>query len=273
MIFFPNAKINIGLYITEKRKDGYHNLETVFYPVSLSDILEIQQRNDNQRILNNTGIQIPVPFEQNLCFRAYKMIQQQYSIPEVNFHLHKITPYGSGLGGGSSDASYTLKALNQLFRLNIKDDELKTMAAHLGSDCPFFIDNRPSFAWEKGNITEPIHLSIKGFYLILVMPNIQIDTPKAYQEIKPFKRKKSLRKIVLNEPIENWNEKITNDFESNILNKYPLMKQIKQILIEKGAAFTSLSGSGSAIYGLFKEKPALGKELEQHFTWIEKLKY
>ncbi|MGM0529921.1 MAG: 4-(cytidine 5'-diphospho)-2-C-methyl-D-erythritol kinase [Bacteroidota bacterium] len=273
MIFFPNAKINIGLYITDKRNDGYHNLETIFYPLSLTDILEIQKRKANQRIFNNTGIRLPVMTEQNLCYRAYQLIQQHHSIPEINFHLHKIIPYGAGLGGGSSDASFTLKALNQLFQLNIRNDALKDMAEQIGSDCPFFIDNKPSIAREKGNKTEPIHLSIKGLYLLLVVPAIQIDTQTAYKGIKPRKREKPLKEVVLNEPIENWNDQVTNDFENHILKAYPLLKQIKQKLSEMGAVFTSLSGSGSAIYGIFKKKPTAENELRQHFTWIEKLKY
>lgn len=273
MIFFPNAKINIGLYITDKRKDGYHNLETIFYPISLTDILEIRQDKRGQRIFNNTGIRLPGPVEQNLCYKAYQLVQHHYSIPEINFHLHKIIPYGSGLGGGSSDASFTLKALNQIFHLNLRNDVLKSMAEQLGSDCSFFIDNKPSFAWEKGNKTETIHLSIKGLYLLLVIPDIQIDTKTAYKGIKPDKREKSLKEVVLNEPIENWNERVTNDFESNLLREYPLLEKIKQRMQEMGAVFTSLSGSGAAIYGIFREKPKVDKKLAQHFTWIEKLNY
>lgn len=271
MIFFPNAKINLGLYITDKRNDGYHNLETIFYPISLTDILEIQPCKGNQKIFNNTGIQIPVAVKQNLCHKAYQLIQQHYSIPEVNFHLHKIIPYGSGLGGGSSDASFTLKALNQLFQLNINENRLKSMAEQLGSDCPFFIDNKPSFAREKGNKTEPVSLPIKGLYLLLVVPDIHIDTKTAYLGVKPRKREKPLKEVVLNEPVEHWYKWVINDFESHILKEYPLLKQLKQILTEKGAVFTSLSGSGAAMYGIFKEKPTVGNELGQHFTWIEKL--
>ena len=273
MIVFPNAKINLGLYITDKREDGYHNLETVFYPISLTDILEIQQNKGNQGIFNNTGIQLPGPAEQNLCYKAYQLMQQHYSVPEINFHLHKIIPYGSGLGGGSSDASFTLKALNKILQLNISNDGLKEMAEQLGSDCPFFIDNKPSFAWEKGNKTEPIHLSIKGLYLLLVIPGIQIDTKTAYMGVKPGKRKILLKKIVLNEPIENWNKQQTNDFENSLLNRYPLLGQIKKKLTEMGAVFTSLSGSGAAVYGIFRESPDVKAELKKHFIWVEKLKY
>ena len=275
MILFPNAKINIGLYITEKRTDGYHNLETIFYPVSLTDILEIQKLHNSQRMFNNTGIQLPGSGEENLCYKAYQLIRQNYTIPEIKIkiHLHKIIPYGSGLGGGSSDASFTLKALNQLFQLNLGREKLKKLAEQLGSDCPFFIDNAPSFAWEKGNRNEPVNLSIKGLYILLVVPDIQIDTRTAYQGITPRKRDKSLKDVVLNEPVENWDKLITNDFESHIMNLYPLLKQIKQQLVGKGALFTSLSGSGSAIYGIFREKPDPGEELNKHFTWVEKLKY
>ncbi|MFP4621266.1 MAG: 4-(cytidine 5'-diphospho)-2-C-methyl-D-erythritol kinase [Bacteroidales bacterium] len=273
MIFFPNAKINIGLYITHKRSDGYHNLETVFYPLSLTDILEIQQRKDNPMTFNNTGIHIPGPLEENLCYKASKLLQQHHPVPEINFHLHKIIPYGSGLGGGSSDASFTLKALNHLFQLNLTTHKLKDMAEQLGSDCPFFIDNTPSLAREKGNETTPIHLSIKGFYLLLVIPEIQIDTQTAYMNIKPRERQKSLKEIVLNQPVENWQEEVTNDFENNLLKEYPLLDKIKQRMKEMGAVFTSLSGSGSAMYGIFKEKPLVIAELKQHFIWMEQLKY
>jgi 4-diphosphocytidyl-2-C-methyl-D-erythritol kinase len=273
MILFPNAKINIGLYITEKRADGYHNLETIFYPVSLTDILEIQKLHTGQQILNNTGIQLPGSKGENLCYKAYQLIRHNYSIPEINIHLHKIIPYGSGLGGGSSDASFTLKALNRLFQLNLDREKLKYLAEQLGSDCSFFIDNAPSFAWEKGNRSEPINLSIKGLYLMLVVPDIQIDTRTAYHGIIPGKRDKSIKEVVLNEPVENWNKLISNDFENHILKLHPLLEQIKQQLVRKGALFTSLSGSGSTIYGLFREKPDPGDELSKHFTWIEQLKY
>jgi 4-diphosphocytidyl-2-C-methyl-D-erythritol kinase len=271
MIFFPNAKINIGLFITEKRNDGYHNLETIFYPLSFSDILEIQPAKDGQINFRNTGIQIPAPPKENLCYKAWEMLQRKYGIPEVNFHLHKLIPYGSGLGGGSSDASFTLKALNKLFELNLDEDELKTMAEQLGSDCPFFIDNTPSFAWEKGNHLSPLKVPLKGFYVLIVVPPFHIDTRTAYQGIKPKERKSLLHKIVETVPVEEWQHRITNDFEDNIINKFPEMASIKNILAEKGALFTSLSGSGSAIYGIFRDKPEAGKELNRYHIRIEEL--
>ena len=269
MILFPNAKINIGLHITEKRKDGYHNLETIFYPIGLADILEIQQSNENQSRFKNTGLQLQISKDKNLCFKAYKLIQKHYAIPELNFHLHKIIPYGAGLGGGSSDASFTLKALNEIFHLSIPNKTLKRLAEKIGSDCPFFIDNKPSLAWEKGNQTQPIDMPLKGMHLILIIPNIQIDTKTAYQGIIPQKNKKSLDEIVRHEPIDHWHKSITNDFEKSLYPKYPELKKIKSLLIEKGALFASLSGSGSAMYGIFDKKPQLGDELNQYRNWTE----
>jgi 4-diphosphocytidyl-2-C-methyl-D-erythritol kinase len=273
MILFPNAKINIGLYITEKRTDGYHNLETIFYPVGMSDILEIQKNREGPGIFNTTGLPIPASREGNLCLRAEQLIRQHYSIPRVNFHLHKIIPCGAGLGGGSSDGSFTLKALDQMFQLNMGKEALKNTAGQIGSDCPFFIDNQPSFAWEKGNQTEPVHTPLKGHFLLLVIPDIPIKTQTAYLHVKPRKRNRSLKEIVQQEPVKNWNKLVINDFEAGLLEEYPRIKRIKQILLEKGALFASLSGSGSALYGIFAQEPAVGKELAKYTTWTEELPY
>ena len=269
MILFPNAKINIGLNINEKRKDGYHNLETIFYPIGLADILEIQQSKENQSRFKNTGLQLRISKDNNLCFKAFQLIKKHYAIPELNFHLHKIIPYGGGLGGGSSDASFTLKALNQMFNLSIASETLKSMAEKIGSDCPFFIDNKPCLAWEKGNQTKPIDLPLKGMHLLLLIPNVQIDTKTAYQGIVPQKKEQSLEEIVRHEPIDHWYKFITNDFEKSLYPKYPELKNIKSLLIEKGALFASLSGSGSAIYGIFDKKPQWGKELKPYMSWSE----
>ncbi|MBS3807716.1 MAG: 4-(cytidine 5'-diphospho)-2-C-methyl-D-erythritol kinase [Bacteroidales bacterium] len=272
MIFFPNAKINIGLFITSKRNDAYHNLESVFYPVGLSDILEIKEKTANDPWFANTGIAVDSAPEQNLCYRALKLMREKYRIPPVAFHLHKIIPFGAGLGGGSSDAAFTLKALNRLFHLNLDIHTLKELALQLGSDCPFFIENHPAFAWGKGNQLEPIQLPIQGKHLALVVPPFSIATPEAYRYVKPRKREMPLNKILAQTPPEQWHQKIQNDFETSVFKEKPELKEIKYNLYRKGALFASMSGSGSSIYGIFNDPPVLQEAFSGCYTWSGQLK-
>lgn len=272
MVVFPNAKINLGLNIVDKRKDGFHNIETVFYPLSLSDILEIQaNKEDNISQITNTGIMIDVPEEKNLCFQAYAKLSAYNNLPPVNIHLHKIIPFGSGLGGGSSDAAFTLTVLNELFKLNISSKKLRYFAENLGSDCPFFIKNVPCFAYEKGNKLEEIPLSLQGYYLFIVVPNIQISTKLAYQEVKPQKPTVSLKNTLIKSKPDEWKGYIKNDFEGPLFKIYPVLRDIKDKLYQNNAVFASLSGSGSAVYGLFKNEPPSDMRFDHSFTWKEKL--
>jgi len=274
MIDFPNAKINIGLNIKEKRTDGFHNIETIFYPLTLSDILEIQINSDNDRpTLTNTGLAVDTPNENNIVFKAFEIMRKFNIIPEVNMHLHKIIPFGAGLGGGSSDATFTLKILNKLFFLEKQEDQLQDYAESLGSDCPFFLKNTPQYAYEKGNKTEPVNLSLKGYSILLVIPNIQISTKFAYQGVKVEKTKVSLKKHIEEIPVNEWKYHIQNDFETHLFEHYNELADIKNQLYDAGAVFASLSGSGSAIFGIFEETPPDINFPDSYFVWKEKLRH
>ncbi|MFO8234751.1 MAG: 4-(cytidine 5'-diphospho)-2-C-methyl-D-erythritol kinase [Bacteroidales bacterium] len=272
MIIFPNAKINIGLFVTEHRNDGFHNIETIFYPINLTDILEIQETPANQEIvLQNTGIHIDVPFSQNLCHQAYRKIKDNHDIPSVDMHLHKIIPPGSGLGGGSSDAAYTLLTLNKIFKLNLSQTILASYAESLGSDCPFFLHNESAFAYEKGNRIIPVPINLTGYYLIVIVPDIQVSTKFAYKQVKPHKNKISLKDIITNMPVEKWKHNIVNDFEYHVFKQYPLLEDIKKQLYELNAEYAAMSGSGSGIYGIFKDKPDLSGKFNDMFVWQQTL--
>jgi len=269
MIVFPNAKINIGLNIIEKRSDGFHNIETVFYPIGLSDILEINI--SNKIAFENTGLTIENKIlENNLCYKAYKALNNSFKLNPVEIHLHKIIPFGAGLGGGSSDASFTLNVLNSLMKLNLDNEVLINYAEKIGSDCPFFLLNKPSFATEKGNKLETIELSLKGYFLVLVHPGIHVNTAKAYSKIKPQKPTQSLSEII-SHPIESWKDKIKNDFEESVFGEYPEIRNIKNKLYDSGAIYASMSGSGSAIYGIFEKKIDLQNLFKSYFVYSELL--
>jgi 4-diphosphocytidyl-2-C-methyl-D-erythritol kinase len=271
MIFFPNAKINIGLFITSRRRDGYHNLESVFHPIGLSDILEIKERTYREPIFTTTGIPLDTEYENNLCYKAYKLVSRHFNIPPVSFHLHKIIPPGSGLGGGSSDAAFTLKALKSLFKLDAGRDELMEMAMQLGSDCPFFIENSPAYVWEKGNQMENFDPQLKGQYLAVVVPQVHISTRHAYQGINPRQRPFPLKELIEKTPFDQWADYITNDFETPVFKAKPQLEGIKHSLYEEGAWFASLSGSGSAVYGLFSHPSNLKDGFGNSFVWEGKL--
>jgi len=268
MINFPNAKINIGLNIIEKRKDGFHTIESIFYPIKLSDILEINI-SKNGFLFNTTGISIDKESqENNICIKAYHLLKTYYSIPPVHIHLHKNIPVGAGLGGGSSDAAYTLKMLNSMMKLNLSNEVLLKIAEETGSDCPFFIFNKPSFVTEKGNLLFPINFNLKGYFLVLVYPFIQVNTAVAYQKIKPQPTSEKLTEQI-KQPIETWKDNIKNDFEKVIFNEYPEIKEIKEQLYHSGAVYASMSGSGSTVYGFFREEVDLKTEFSHYFIWTE----
>ncbi len=270
MISFPNAKINIGLNIINKRPDGFHNIETIFYPIGLSDILEINISKDKINF-ENTGFTIEnKSLESNLCFKAYQKINNDFSLEPVNIHLHKIIPFGAGLGGGSADASFTLKAINSLMKLNLKNIVLAKYAEQIGSDCPFFIINKPTFASEKGNMLKPIDLSLKGYFLVVVYPGIHVNTAKAYAKTSPKKPEISLPELI-EQPIENWKKTIKNDFEDSVFNDHPEIKIIKSTLYKLGAIYSSMSGSGSAVFGIFNYKIDIKDSFSKYFTWTEVL--
>ena len=251
MITFPNAKINIGLNITEKRSDGYHNLETIFYPIDLCDSLEFVQNDETQ--FNCTGLKIEGEPENNLILKAYKLLKEEFDLPNIDIHLHKAIPMGAGLGGGSADAAFMLKMLNDEFKLGLSSLELEQKAAKLGADCAFFIQNKPVFATGIGNIFEPIQLSLKGYYLVLVKPDIFVSTKDAFAHIIPTQPTQSLKEII-RMPVETWRATMKNDFEESVFQKFPEIAAIKDKLYDMGAIYASMSGSGSSVFGIFREQ-------------------
>ncbi|UCH14644.1 MAG: 4-(cytidine 5'-diphospho)-2-C-methyl-D-erythritol kinase [Bacteroidales bacterium] len=273
MICFPNAKINIGLNITGRRPDGFHIIETILYPIELCDVLEFvenENTGDEDYRLNCTGIELKTAPEENICIKAYKLLKKDFDLPGISIHLHKIIPVGAGLGGGSSDAAYMLKNLNKEFRLNISNKKLFDYASRLGSDCPFFINNKPVFAYETGTKFKEIDLTPKGNYIIIVYPGIQISTGHAYSKAFIKKPEKSLQETV-QLPLEEWKNVIKNDFENTIFPKYPELKNIKKDLYDMGALYASMSGSGSALYGIFDAVPEIKMSLRKYFVWQYKI--
>lgn len=273
MLCFPNAKINIGLHIVEKRADGFHNLESVFYPIGLSDVLEIVENVDSLAAIEfeSTGIPIPGDINNNLCIKAYDLIAKDYSLPKIKIHLHKIIPIGAGLGGGSSDAAFFIKLLNDKFELGLSWGEQHHYARQLGSDCSFFVTNKPVFAEGKGDEYERIEMDLKGYQLVLLCPDIHVSTTEAYAGVKPQKPASSLESDILNLSADKWKNVIKNDFETSVFAKYPQIKILKQKLYEKGAVYASMSGSGSAVYGLFDKEVKLKDEFKACFVFEQKL--
>ena len=264
MITFPNAKINLGLSITEKRPDGYHNLETVFYPVALEDALEIRTspEADKKFSLHQYGMEISGNPEDNLVVKAYLLLDKEFHLCPIEIHLYKHIPSGAGLGGGSSDAAFMLKLLNEHFQLNLSEDQLEIYAATLGADCAFFIRNAPTFAEGIGNIFSPIPLSLKGYQIVLVKPDIFVSTREAFARIKPHRQEIPLKEVI-KRPIEEWKERMVNDFEESVFPQFPAIKEIKEKLYEVGAIYAAMTGSGSSVFGLFR--PEDNKSVKEDF--------
>ena len=258
MITFPNAKINLGLNIIEKRPDGYHNLETVFYPVPVEDALEVNILNESTQKfrLHQAGLEIAGEAENNLVVKAYKLLDERFNLPPIDIHLFKHIPSGAGLGGGSSDAAYMLKLLNEKFNLELSDENLEEYAAKLGADCAFFIRNAPTYAEGIGNIFSPISLSLKGYQIVLVKPDIFVSTRDAFAQIKSHRQEIPLKEVI-KQPIEEWKERMVNDFEESVFPQFPAIKEIKEKLYE------AMTGSGSSVFGLFK--PEDNKSVKEDF--------
>ena len=263
MVTFPPCKINLGLTIINKREDGFHNLETCFYPVPFTDVLEILPAEEIS--FTTSGNVIPGKSEDNICLKAFRLIQEKFNIGNVNIHLHKVIPTGAGLGGGSSDAASTLMLLNAIFELNISESDLIHFASMLGSDCAFFIHNKPMIGTGRGEILHPVELTLKNKFLVIIDPEIHISTADAFAKIIPSKKEISIPSI-LQMPIHQWRSVLINDFEVSVFNKHPALNSIKESLYEAGAVYASMSGSGSAIYGLFDEKVNL-KHLPFNILW------
>lgn len=270
MIAYPCCKINLGLNIVNKRKDGYHNIETIFYPVPLHDVIEINKMHEDFPSMLNCDIKVTGTYlnncedKNNLVVKAYNLLAKRFYLPRIHAHLYKQIPSQAGLGGGSADAAYMIKMLNEHFQLKISNDEMQQLAAKLGADCAFFINAKAAFATGIGNELTPIKTEInalKGCYLTLIKPDIAISTAEAYSNIKPQQPKKCCKDII-SQPISTWKEELKNDFEEPLFTKYTELKDIKKRLYEEGALYAQMSGSGSTIFGIFDKKP---KNVEQIF--------
>lgn len=270
MIVFPCAKINLGLNIVSKREDGYHNLETVFYPIPLYDALEIKYMDEKfpSQVacdLKVTGNAVECDEQNNLVVKAYNLLAEDYKLPRVHAHLYKHIPSQAGLGGGSSDAAFMIRLLDERFRLNIGNPEMEKYAARLGADCAFFIEAEPAYAEGIGDELMPVDGpkdNLNGYYLAIVKPDIAVSTKEAYAAITPTATSKSCREIV-RQPIETWKEELVNDFEAPIFKLHPELAEIKEKLYQQGAQYAAMSGSGSALFGIFETEPNGLKEMFQ----------
>jgi 4-diphosphocytidyl-2-C-methyl-D-erythritol kinase len=273
MVTFPNAKINLGLFVTERRTDGYHNLESVFYPVGWSDVLEIlptDAQSSDALTFRGTGLPIPGDEAGNLCLKAYHLLRADHDLPPVRIHLHKAVPIGAGLGGGSADGAFTLKSLNGLFSLGLSDEQLEAYARQLGSDCAFFVRNEPKFCFGKGDEFADVALSLRGKWIVLVNPGLHISTAEAYAGIRPRSAPVDLREAV-QQPLATWRDVVRNDFETHLLPKYPVIAELKQQLYDAGAAYVSMTGSGSTVYGIFRDERNVAEQFPDFTTWQGRL--
>lgn len=252
MVSFPNAKINLGLRVLRMRQDGFHEIDSCFYPVPWNDILEIVK--SEKFNFSATGLPIPGDTDNNLCIKAFNFLKTDFDIGNVAIHLHKVIPMGAGLGGGSADGAFTLVSLNKLFNLGLTNAELRVFAAKLGSDCPFFIDNQPSIVGGRGEKLAPSKLSLTGTWIVLVNPDIHIPTAEAYSSLKPAIPNQGVKEV-LHQPNSEWQEHLINDFENPIAAKHQEIDHIKKQLLDAGAFYSSMTGSGSTVFGLFESEP------------------
>jgi len=264
MVSFPPCKINLGLNILNKRPDGYHNLETCFYPIPWTDILEIIPA--DTLAFSASGNSIPGREDENLCLKAYNLLHTEYKVPPVKIHLHKVIPMGAGLGGGSSDAAHTLRLLNSIFQLNISAEKLMHYASVLGSDCAFFIQDKPMFGAGRGDELMAIDISLKGKFLVLIKPDVHVSTADAYANVSPNQPEVSLQNTLMTNPISRWKDIVKNDFEESVFKKYPEIQSIKEKMYSLGAVYASMSGSGSSVYALF-DSPVLSENFSGLTNW------
>lgn len=267
MLCFPNAKINLGLHVVSKRKDGYHNLETVFYPIGLKDALEIIPSESGEKYrFFPSGIEIESDTADNLVIKAWQLMANKREIPPLDIHLLKKIPFGAGLGGGSADAAFMLKLLNDTFDLNYAKHELMILAAKLGADCPFFIQNKPAFATGIGDQLEEIELDLSDYFFVLIKPDCFVSTKDAYAMVAPKEPEISIKEI-LKKPIHEWKHALKNDFEASVFKKFPEICAIKHQLYDLGAVYVSMSGSGSSVFGLFESKIDTADLFKNYFVW------
>ena len=269
MVLFPNAKVNLGLNIIGKRGDGYHDLESVFYPILIRDAIEIIENEEFG--FSSSGLVIEGDKQNNLCLKAYHLLKKDFPhLPAVEMHLHKAIPMGAGLGGGSADGAFTLKLLNDKFDLSLSEKQLLDYALQLGSDCPFFIINNPCLAKGRGEMLEQISLDLTSFKFIIVYPGIHISTAWAFSHWSGSRQRrgpdnyKTIKEIV-QQPISIWKDQLKNDFEEPIFSQHPEIKKIKDELYKAGAVYSSMSGSGSAVYGIFKKEDHIGVSFPKNY--------
>jgi 4-diphosphocytidyl-2-C-methyl-D-erythritol kinase len=287
MIVFPNCKINLGLHILNKREDGYHDLETVFYPIGIKDALEVVRRDDGRQStdethhspltthisFSSTGLPIAGDEANNLCIKAYHLLKKDFpSLPPVQMHLHKAIPMGAGLGGGSSDGAFALKLLNDKFQLGLSTQQLIDYALQLGSDCPFFIINKPCYATGRGEMLETVSLDLSAYHFAIVNPGIHVNTGWAFSQLNINGSGRSERpdpKQIIQQPIETWKDQLINDFEEPVSEAHPEIATIKQQLYDAGAVYASMTGSGSTVFGIFEKKPELNFDEKYLITVVK----
>lgn len=263
MILFPPCKINLGLNVKRKREDGYHELESVMYQLPWCDILEIVK--SDVFSFSSSGLAIPGETDANLCIKAYQLLAEKYDLSPVKIHLHKILPMGAGLGGGSADGAYTLRILNDLFELQLTNDELRTFAAKLGSDCALFIEDPPQLAKGRGEILTPIELNLSGYYVQLINIGIHISTKMAFENLNFSNDELSFANLSVRN-IHEWKDFLVNDFEASIFPHHPELEQLKKRLYDNGAIYASMTGSGSTMFGIYQEEP-------KAISWIKEASY
>ena len=274
MYSLPNAKINIGLRILDRRPDGYHNLQTIFYPIPLTDSLEVKEaarlRQPYEFILS--GLKVPDDGKENIVVRVFMALKEEFSLPPTSIFLSKHIPTGAGLGGGSSDAAFMMQLLNDNYHLGLTPSDMEQRLAAFGADCPFFVRNKPVFAQGIGNEFIPVDLSLKGMHLALVKPHIHVSTAEAYANVTPCQPQNSLYDQLLNTPVKLWRNVISKDFEPTVFRRHPEVAAIKQTLYDMGATYASMSGSGSAVYGIFtRPVDNLAKIFSDCFTFADSL--
>ncbi|HEY0655897.1 MAG TPA: 4-(cytidine 5'-diphospho)-2-C-methyl-D-erythritol kinase [Chryseosolibacter sp.] len=262
MVSFAHAKINLGLNVLRKRADGFHDLETCFYPVPWTDVLEIIPAKEFQ--FSSSGLMIDGIAANNLCVKAFQLLQKDFNLPPVQIHLHKVIPMGAGLGGGSSDGAFTLRMLNDMFELKIPRQKLIDYAARLGSDCAFFVSDEPKIGTGRGEILSATSITLKGKWLVLVKPPIHVSTVDAFAGIVPRENNLNLKDVVESKPVTEWKALLKNDFEETVFRRYSVIREIKETLYARGAAYASMSGSGSSVFGIFEN----GVDLKNEFSGL-----
>jgi 4-diphosphocytidyl-2-C-methyl-D-erythritol kinase len=265
MISFPPCKINLGLNVIAKRVDGYHDIETCFYPIPWTDIVEVIP--SQSLTFTTSGHSIPGQATDNLCLKAYQLLQQKFDLPPVKIHLHKVLPTGAGLGGGSADAAHTLRLLNHVFSLNQSAGDLRKFAARLGSDCAFFVEDKPMIGKGRGEILEPTSLVLSNKFVVLINPGIHVSTVLAYAGVSPGLHSKRVAEIVSANDFLHWRTELKNDFEESVFKQQPRIQKIKETLYQQGAFYASMSGSGSTVFGLFNQQVNLRNHFPEMMYW------